>query len=612
MIARATAWLCVMATALPLAAQTTMPEGTAVSTQPTAFAPSVWAGELTGANVYVRYGPGEQAYPCTKLSTPERVIVVGKADGWLRIVAPKGCFSVISKEFVQLDETGRVGTVTGDNVWVRAGGDLRTSDFVGVQRQLNRGHTVQVLGELEDYYRIVPPEGAYFYISERYVRPVGAASTTPSGEREVEPARTQPAIVEVVPPRSVPSAGPTQSEKLAAFKAAEKVLAEEFTKPLEKRDLKKVEAMYDAIPLAAGDPLKLYVDARVAFVRQTLRDMADLERVKELAKTTAEKQAEYEALRERLQKVTPPPQLKRLPAATGVLQTSAVFPGTAAIARRYILIDPNSGNVAAYIQSMTDQVDLSKYVDRTVAVFGTTKFDVTLQRAVVEADEIQVLGPGGTLPSAPEPVIRAPQPSSQPSEAPAGPAMGPPAEPAVKPPVKPAVEPVAEPVKPVEPVAAPSVKPAVEPVVKPAPRPVEPVAAPSVKPAVEPAVKPAPRPVEPAVAPSVKPVVEPPPAPTTKPVVEPAVGPTTKPAVEPAVEPATMPSVRPAVAPTTQPTVRRVEIGPIARPPGTPTSRPGARPAATTQPASTTAPAEGLPVVTEKTPADTVSDEEYE
>ena len=100
MIARTTAWLCVMGIALPLAAQTTA----APSTQP---ASATWTGAVTGTNVYVRYGPGPQAYPCTRLSAPERIVVVGKTDGWLRILAPKGCYSVISKDYVQVDATGR-------------------------------------------------------------------------------------------------------------------------------------------------------------------------------------------------------------------------------------------------------------------------------------------------------------------------------------------------------------------------------------------------------------------------------------------------------------------------------------------------------------------------
>ncbi|MCJ7544834.1 MAG: hypothetical protein MUP47_09795 [Phycisphaerae bacterium] len=441
MIARTTAWLCVMGIALPLAAQTTMPEEGAASTQPAPLTSARWTGVLNGTNVYVRSGPGQQAYPCTKLSAPNTVVVLGKTDGWLRVVAPKGCFSVISKNYVQLDATGKTGTVTGDNVWVRAGGDLRETNFIGVQKQLTRGDPVEVIGEAGEYYKIVPPEGAYFYISEAYVRPAGSEPTAAGPPREMEgPAPERPQL-EIVPPRPTTAPGrPAQAEKVAAFKMAEKVLAEEFAKPVEQRDLKKVRSVYNAIPVTTEDPLKPYVDARLAFIRQSMRDMEDLDRIKELGKTTAEKQAEYEAMRERLQKVTPPLTPPRLPAAQGVLEPSMLYPGTGAIGKRYVLIDPQAGNPTAYVQSVAGDIDLTKYVGMNVAVYGDRTFDVGLQRFVVDPNEIRVLETGATLPSPPKPTIRVRQPALQPTVAPAPL----PAEPTPQPPPPPpAPEPIA-------------------------------------------------------------------------------------------------------------------------------------------------------------------------
>lgn len=179
-----------MGIALPLAAQTTAP-----STQP---ASATWTGAVTGTNVYVRDGPGPQAYPCTRLSAPERIVVVGKTDGWLRILAPKGCYSVISKDYVQVDATGQTGTVTGDNVWVRAGGDLHEANFIGVQRQLGRGDTVAIIGETGEYYKITPPEGAYFYIAESYVRPVEGGVAPTSGAAGMRTLVTEHPELEIV------------------------------------------------------------------------------------------------------------------------------------------------------------------------------------------------------------------------------------------------------------------------------------------------------------------------------------------------------------------------------------------------------------------------------
>ena len=182
--------------------------------------------------------------------------------------------------------------------------------------------------------------------------------------------------------------------------------------------------------------------------------MEALDRVKELGKTAAEKQAEYEAMREQLQKVTPPPQPPRLPAARGVLQPSMVFPGTGAIGKRYMLIDPETGKTTAYVQTATADIDLSKYVGTEVAVYGATTFDTTLQRPIVDPNEIEILRTGATLPGPPQPIIRVRQPASQPTAVP-GPIPAPPPVPPA-----PTTQPTSRPVPP---------KPTIQPTSQPAP-----------------------------------------------------------------------------------------------------------------------------------------------
>jgi len=418
-------WICVLA-ALPLAAQTEAPVSPAPVTPSAEVGEAGWVGVLTGTNVYVRSGPGEQAYPCTKLSTPDEVTVVGRTDGWLRIVAPKGCFSVIGKAYVQPDQSGTKGTLTGDNVWVRAGGDLRTSNFIGVQRQMSKGDTVQIIGEAGEFYKIVPPDGAYFYISQRYVRRPGEQPTPEmelAGEMEAAsmPAlTTRPATTRPAP------AGPAN---VTAFKAAEKMLMDEFAKPVEQRELKKLLATYQAIPLSADDPLKPYVDARVKFLNISLEELADLAKVKELARTTAEKQREYESMLAKLELEVPPPSAFRTPAAIGVLMASKVYPGMAAIGKRYLICDPQTGKVQAYVQSSTGAVDLDRYIGLLVEVYGEKKMDRQLLRYVVEVNEVVVLGPGQGPPPPPKPEIRIKPPTSRPAELTA-PAPAPPEEPA--------------------------------------------------------------------------------------------------------------------------------------------------------------------------------------
>ena len=212
--------------------------------------------------------------------------------------------------------------------------------------------------------------------------------------------------------------------------------------------------------MTADDPLKPYVDARIEFLSQTERDMADLEHVKELAKTTAEKQAEYQAMRARLQKIAVPP-APRTPGCQGRAPTEHGLPRNRGHRQAYILINPDSGMTAAYVQSAIGDVDLDKYVGMNVAVYGDTKFDTTLQRAVVDPNEIELLGPGGSLPSPPMPIIRVRAVASQPATAPA-----------VPPPPTPPPAPPPAPTPPPPPAPRPTPRPTSQPMPPPASQPV--------------------------------------------------------------------------------------------------------------------------------------------
>ena len=116
----------------------------AAQAQTTRPAEEGYTGVLTGTRVYVRSAPVD-GYPCTQLSRPARVRVVAERAGWLKILPPEGCYSLISKRYVRVQ--GKRGTVTGNNVLVRAGSDLAPGRMDMVQTRLNAGATVTILGE---------------------------------------------------------------------------------------------------------------------------------------------------------------------------------------------------------------------------------------------------------------------------------------------------------------------------------------------------------------------------------------------------------------------------------------------------------------------------------
>ena len=86
------------------------------------FPPFPYIAQITADNVNIRSGPGTNYYSCGKLYNANRAKVVARKFSWSQIVPPKGSFSWISKQYVEIDpnEPGS-GIVTGDNVRVYAG-----------------------------------------------------------------------------------------------------------------------------------------------------------------------------------------------------------------------------------------------------------------------------------------------------------------------------------------------------------------------------------------------------------------------------------------------------------------------------------------------------------
>jgi len=401
------------------------------ATQPAGEAVAAWVGVVTATNVYVRSGPGETAYFCAQISSPEKVDVVGKSEGWLKIQPPKGCFSVIRKNYVQAEEDGRSGLVNTDNIWVRAGGELRTTDFWAIQCRTTTGDKVEILGELGDYYKIVPPAGAFFWISAHYVKPAGQAgpSELETAGAAARPATTRPVDTVVVPQKDkLPTTVPTDLPKTGgasatdSFRAAEKALRAEFAKPLEQRDYQALLARYQGIS-TTDHRLKTYINIRCKFIQEAMIERNELQAVREMAKTSDLQQKDYDARWVELQKQTPPPEAVRTFAAKGVLAESSVFPGGAVGPKRYILVDPDSGQVSAYVQCVSGAVDLSQYRGMTIGVFGQKHLDRNLVRYIVEAEEIVVIDAAGKIFAPPKPIIRvrpytpaeAPQEQQQPA-----------------------------------------------------------------------------------------------------------------------------------------------------------------------------------------------------
>lgn len=358
----------------------------AVSEIPTA--PKSAIGEVTATSVNVRSGPAESHYPTMKLNKGDRVVVVGHRFDWLKIKPPQGSFSYIAKIYVDRDGAGASGTVSRNDVVVRAGSTLSAQNSE-VQTKLNTGDKVEILGEQNEYYKITPPEGAYLYVAKQFVSLVRPATT---GEAVPTPAAVAPdtgaqpttqAAAPAIPADTATPAQPvqpvqprqparqqqqpaqrdteevTQPPARTAAQAAEDAelqfrriesrfqqaeaqkLEDRQIEPLlkEYREMQKADAL-----TATSRRMVLY---RIAQLESMQQQQAELNQAKQADAEFQAKQKELEAQRQEIQQRIQASAIQ-VYTAVGQLQASALQKDGQPLLR---LVDPADGKTLIYVSS---------------------------------------------------------------------------------------------------------------------------------------------------------------------------------------------------------------------------------------------------------------------
>ncbi len=342
-----------------------------------------YVGEVTGNNVYVRSGPDGNYYPVTKLNTADRVVVVGEKFGWLEIVPPAGCFSLIDKNFIDRG-TGDLGVVNGDLVWVNAGSELSDRRYAR-QLKLPKGAEVKILGEAEaGYYKIAPPQGAHLWIFGQFVRRVPGVVVMPGEvprrtEAITEPGPTtqpgRPTTAEVVSVRqtqpTTQPVKPKKSDKYTRLLAAiEQDIVTEFKKPPAVRRLQPF--IKRLAPVAKQDEEeipRLLAAAWIERLERHIATMQDLRVVQEERARAEEVARRAEAEREAIRKAALREERKPFD-AQGEFRRSYAF------AQRFRLVDTSMSppRTVAYIEiPRGSPIDPEAYIGRTVGVRADSK-----------------------------------------------------------------------------------------------------------------------------------------------------------------------------------------------------------------------------------------------
>ena len=374
---------------------------------------TAYTGEVAGQDVYVRSGPDRSWYPVMQLSAPTRVQVVGQEGEWLKITPPPGAFSLISKLHVKRE--GDLGTVTGDQVVVRAGSLLHPTKADFVQGKFSRGATVGIVGETEEYYKI-NPVNAVLYIYAAYVQPVsdGAGTSTRPAIATTRPAATAPAAaarptttapaVATAPPAAPPMPDATKAPPgvKAAFDAAEQALQAEYKKPAEKRDYAALVATYQAIAVEEDSPFKPYIEYRVKCLDWEIAKAGGTAAADEIQRQASNEQREMTARIEQARKAggplstTPQPLVVTL---EGRLMPSTLYTNRGFYPKRWTLRVDNTGAIQAYLEQ-SGSVRLADFEGWKVKVTGRPRYNAALKTHIIEVTRVEKLA-GGEPASAP-------------------------------------------------------------------------------------------------------------------------------------------------------------------------------------------------------------------
>jgi hypothetical protein len=344
-----------------------------------------YVAEIIEDNVNIRSGPGTNYYYCGKLNTGDRVKVVASKYSWSHIVPPASSFSWISKQYVSIEPNNPgIGVVTGNAVRVYAGSDLlKPMHSTTVQLELNRGDKVELMGEeMDDYYKIAPPTGAYLWVLTQYTKPLGAV-----GEVEVivEP-KTEP---EANTAAVVPATISIESEKLKEYYALAEQIKAEQAKPIAQQNYAEIKK---ALAELAGNK---EAGKAAHYSEFALKQIGRCELALAVDKEIQLQDSQLQHIREQIEeaRVTKLEQVPELGgfAAVGQFQTSKIY-GPEESLKHYRIID-DSGQTVCYAlpEGSASQMDLSKFEGRKVGLVGTVEPHPQTKGALVRFTEITEL-----------------------------------------------------------------------------------------------------------------------------------------------------------------------------------------------------------------------------
>jgi SH3-like domain-containing protein len=391
-----------------------------------------FAGTVNSSAVYVRSGPSENDYAVMKLDKGAELTVVGIRFEWLKVLPPQGSFCYVAKAYVEKRGDGTIGRVTNP-LYVRVGSELNSLK-AKVAMKLDPNQDVNIIGEQDEYFKIVPPQGVYMYVNRQFVDPVRkitapapvveqtpAAAPTPevttptpapleaaapatqsTGQQAIAvtptttPTETQTPEIAIATPATLPATQPTASAEPVApavptetdgqmFDRLEDEYAASASQSLEDQNISEMLSGYQKLASSNQLPesMRRMAEAKAKVLQLRSEAQQELVAVQKSQEELKTKQmalkAEHEEITDRIAKND-----VHFYTAVGTLRPSSLQQGKTTL---YRLTDPANGRTVVYIRSSDNK--LGSQVGQFVGVRGEISSDSELSLRVISPTLIE-------------------------------------------------------------------------------------------------------------------------------------------------------------------------------------------------------------------------------
>jgi hypothetical protein len=405
---------------------------TVVQTPDIDTSPYIFAGEVNSDLAVVRSGPSENDYQTLKLAKGTKLVVVGYRLDWLKIEPPAGSFCLVSQAFVDKRGDGTVGRISNQRATIRVGSALTLAKHK-VPVQLDPGTDVQILGEVDEYYKIAPPKGVYMYIDKKFVNPVrkledNTATANGQPSNPTTPTNTppsQPTDTTTAPPPVVTNTPPATGDNTFRVTSSEETApsgttpSAETSKELDtpkvpvssiqklQEQLAKLEDDYAAAAqkditeqpidqllegyngLLADQQLppnaRKVAEYRANALKLRKETLDQFLATKKMQAEIAQKQQDLKAEQDELQHRVAENAVKRYTAIGRLVQSSLQI-GNQTL---YRLVDPATSRTIIYVR--TSEKPLGENLDKFVAIEGQVVTDAAAKLTYVQPAKVDVV-----------------------------------------------------------------------------------------------------------------------------------------------------------------------------------------------------------------------------